>query len=765
MHRVVIVAPSASSELPPAADASDSADAIGWLGAAFAQRGFRVTVVDERNVGDDIARATQGATPDDVLVLHLSGRLAPDGTLRAGGGRSMNVRDVGSALALLSCRICVISELRHEDSEADALAAAGHVGSVVSAMGARERGFTMVSVVRPASSRVAALAFTRLLLHACEPEDATLWSAYEHVTSLPAGLAAAQSFTLVRGPIDFSLSPAPDEEPPPAPPPAAPPPAAPPPAAPPPAPVASPDLETLITAATDARDWRRVVELRRSRLPGLPSSQHRARELVTIARILQAEMGDANAAIGALEEARALAPTRVGVLQALRRGYEKLGRWASAIEVVTALAGLEQSGAVRAELRVALATMVQEHLQDEDRAISLLEAALKDDPSNAAALAALQRLRPPREIPAAAESAEIIEEESTRQLPTFRDSVPPSEKVPAIQGDPMAPLTHSLAFEDRMRAGHSDAAYLSAMALEDLGAARPEHLALIERLRKNDPIRPRAPLDATAWPRLRAPGSDDVLEALFGGISRASSAARVEQLIARDRLVVLDPATRMDESSTAPVWRTFQWAAQVLAVPCPDIYVVDEVPGEIAAVRAAAPSTAVGPTVVGGRSAKELAFLAGRHLTYYRPEHQVLVYFPTHDELERLLLASVELALPGSTGATSSRAVTALRARLERLVTPEDRAVVTDAAQRLVGRRGQASLAGWARSVELTAGRVGLFLCGDLATATTTVDMELRGIAGLTGEDRRRDLVGFGSSEAHASLRQEFVQTEPGGQP
>ncbi len=221
--------------------------------------------------------------------------------------------------------------------------------------------------------------------------------------------------------------------------------------------------------------------------------------------------------------------------------------------------------------------------------------------------------------------------------------------------------------------------------------------------------------------------------------------------------VPLDPATRIDETRTASVWRTFRWAAQVLGVPCPDIYLVEEVPGDIAAVRAEEPSTTVSPAVVGARSAKELAFLAGRHLTYYRPEYEVLIYFPTHDELERLLLASVELVLPGATGAIESRAVAALKARLERHVAPEERLAIAAAAQRLIARGGQASLARWARSVELSAGRAGLFLCGDLATATAAVDLELRGIAGLTGEDRRKDMIGFTSSEGFASLRGDFV--------
>jgi tetratricopeptide (TPR) repeat protein len=734
MKRVVIVAPSTSSDLPLTADTSASSDAIAWLGAALAQRGFRVTVIDEADVGGEIARAAEGMTATDALLVHLSGKLAEKGVLRTGGGRSLALGDVATALAALTCSVCIIAELLDEEEGSDALSAAEHVASVVSALDARERGYTMVSAIRPAKSTTPALAFSRLLLAAAEEDgaDPALSAAYERVTSRPEGSAAAQSFTLVRGETDVALATSTDEAP-------------------------EADVEALVAAATDARDWARVVELRRGRLASLPSEQAKARELVAVARVLQVELGQAEEAIAALEEARALAPTRVGVLQALRRGYEKLGRWASAIEVVSALAGLEQSSAARAALRVALATMVIEHLQDQERAVTLYSAALKDDPSNAIALEALQRLRPPSPAGEEGKAQEIVEEQSTRELPTFRDSVPPSERMPFAEGDPLDPSTHAKAFEARKQAGEIDAAFLSALALEELGAAHPEHVALIVKRRTTRGVRPRAPFDEAAWARLRASGADEVLETLFAAVSRASAAARVEQLIARDRLVALDPATRIEASSTASVWRTFQWASNVLAVPCPDIYVVDEVPGDIAAVRAETPSTAVGPTVATGRSAKELAFLAGRHLTYYRPAHQVLVYFPTHDELERLLLASVELVLPGATGATDSRAVSALKARLERLVTADEKAVIADASRRLVARGGQASLARWARSVELAAGRAGLFLCGDLAIATATVDLELRGIAGLTGEDRRNDLIAFTTSEPFATLRRDLL--------
>jgi len=255
---------------------------------------------------------------------------------------------------------------------------------------------------------------------------------------------------------------------------------------------------------------------------------------------------------------------------------------------------------------------------------------------------------------------------------------------------------------------------------------------------------------------------DEVLRALFAAVSRAAGIARVEQLAARQRLVALDPATRLDDASTASVVRSFQWAARVLGVPCPDLYVVDEVPGEIAAVRAPEPTTAVGPSIVSGRSAKDLAFLAGRHLTYYVPEHQVVVNFPTREELTRLLLASVQLTKPVMQSVTSDgRAAAALAQRIERHITGGELAALREAVARLEARGGKFSLGAWTRNVELTGARAGLLLCGDLATATGIVSTEQRDIAGLSLDAKRRDLVAFCVSAEHMALRGRFAASAP----
>jgi hypothetical protein len=715
---------------PRSSDAGEWSDAVAWLGLALSRAGFRVTVIDGgEDPGAQLARALEALTADDSVLVHVAGRLARRGVMRVAEGRWLPLRNLGEALgAKVAADVSIIAELLHEDDAEDALVAADHVASIVSALGARERGYGMLAAVRPSSAAVEGLAFTRLFFDAAATTGggAPMSTVYENVRAMPESAAVAQSFTLVRGRVDLELA-----EP-----------------APPPA-----DLDAQIAAATEAGDFARVVQLRRERFASQSSPGQRVKELVSIARALAQGLGDADGAVGALEEARAIEPRRTATLQALRRGYEVVGRWASAIEVTGALAAITQEPVDRAALRYAQACMTLEHLQDDDGAAGLLEQVLEDDPTHAEAVAMLTRLRssltPPEPIPVPRHDSVVTQ-------------APPPAVGEGGTGDELDPAVYAASFDDNQRAGRTDAAFLDALALEELGAAEVEHQVLIEQFRTVTPVRARGMLDASGWELLRPAGMDEVLTALFGAVARAGVTARVEQLEARGRLVPLDPTARLDEASTASVVRGFQWAARVLGVGCPELYVVPEVPGEIAAVRAPTASTAVGPSVVSGRSAKDLAFLAGRHLTYYRPEHQVLVYFPTREELTRLLLAAVQLTKPEAepTG-DGARAIAALASRLDRAIDDAQRDALRRAVWELEVRGGKFSLGAWTRNVELMAARAGLLLSGDLATATAIVSNETRAIAGLSLDAKRRDLIAFCASSEHAELRARFAIAAP----
>ncbi len=770
MRLALIIAPSD----PRTGDGALRREALAWLRGRLAPYGFHVVIVGAGpDPQADIAKALARVNPGDTVLVHASGRLAGRDYIAFGEDVHVALGSLTEGLAERApAYVSFVLELTHEEPPNDALIAAEILAEAVQSLRAKAYGYPVLAAVRPLSMGLDRVAFTRLALPAASehagppPTEALVASMYDSASATTESYQVAQCFTFSRGG----------------------------PSLPPPAamaeyvqalpataslgefaePVADdavesvwpgrgplqsetgPSIHSLIAEATEIGDWPRALELRRHRLHELPSPRQKSRELVAIARILQVELGDAEGAIEALEMARTLTPKPENVLQALRRGYERLGRWPQAIEVTGALAELMPSPADRAKLHVVCARIAMERLQDRTRAIAYFDAATVDDPSNLEARAALAELRPPK-----VHTAQDHENAAARLFAENADDAALVELETAAALEPTRVSVYEKAFASHRRVGRTDAALLAAFALEELEATDVDHQVLIDQFRSVGPVRVRTSLDDATWKSLLAPGSDPVLTALFAAVENAAIAARVEELREQRKLVALDPADRLDEASTASIVRSFQWAARVLSIPCPHLYLRDDTVGGIAAIHAREPSTALGPAVLSGPSAKELAFLAGRHLTFYRPGHQVLLYYPLREDLTTLLLAAAQVAMPKAAAPSNDPAVIALRARLSRHIESDERAALQKAVRDLDKRGGQAALGAWMCSIELTAGRAGLLLSGDLAAATSVLRSESRDVANVPADMRRGDLIAFCASRTHAAMRQQFVMTAP----
>jgi tetratricopeptide (TPR) repeat protein len=568
-------------------------------------------------------------------------------------------------------------------------------------------------------------------------------------------------------------------------------------------------LDGRISAATAAGDHRLAVTLCRERLALLPTVDARVDELFEIGRTLVAKLRDLPEAVVTLEEARGLDASRPDVLEALRRAYARLERWTETLEVTLSLIKKTEDAHERAGLRVAAALLARQALSDDDYALELLALALEDDPCDESALDETVRIRRGRgelrdlerslaalagklvtlghaarawdvcqrlasvrrddlgdtagavEALAIAKRLPLTELDSRavlgEQLIAIGDDEGAIAEFEAIvQAAPLHLRAHSRLFAIHHRAGNHDRAYLMALVLEELGDADPTAREILEAQRSEWGLRARTTLDDRAWERLRAPGADDVIEGVFRATVRAAIAAQLED---RSRFV-LDPSRRQPETSTASIIRCFHWAARALGTPCPALYLLDEVKGGIAAVSAPEPSTALGPQVTHGLSSRTLAFLAGRHLTYFRPEHQVLVHFPTAEAAAGLFFAAVEIVAPGTfVPPNLALRVASAKQRLARHLRADELSALSLAVGRLEAREAKVDLLRWIRSIELTAGRAGLLLAGDLQTAIAQVRSEPRGLSGLDVEERRIDLLSFCASPALAELRATYADT------
>ena len=567
-------------------------------------------------------------------------------------------------------------------------------------------------------------------------------------------------------------------------------------------------IDSLIKLAADAKEWARVALFRKRRAEALDDEDDQAAELCRLADVLELECGDLQKAVDTLEAANASHPGDIGILTRLERLLGTLRQWPKLITVLDELCRSSTHWAERGAYRFAQADVVLGRLREEPRGLAFLELALDEDPQNDRALSALIAVRTRREE--WAELAAVYERlidrfagafdrerawEVCRKLGVLRrdrlldgpgaieamrgvvelraDDVETRAALAelyAAKGDrtiavseletvalhaPLRAQTYRRLYDLHARAQRPDRAWLVATCLEELGAADVSHELVIEQFRPDGPIRPTTALDAGWWDEcLCARGADSIVCDVLLAVSDAAIGLRLEELAAKKQLPTLDPSTKQDRASTASVVRTFAWAARALGIMLPDLYLLDDVPSGIAAIPATAPGTALGPQVRAGMTVQQLAFLAGRHLTYYRPAHYALVFFPTLAELSALVLAAVRLVIPGISVPPPPDGESRVTVDLGSRLTADKKAALEDAVARLDERGGKLDLLAWIRHVELTAARAGLMLAGDLRVPMRILADETRAIGELSTETKRGDLLAFCASDAYGKLRE-----------
>ena len=260
------------------------------------------------------------------------------------------------------------------------------------------------------------------------------------------------------------------------------------------------------------------------------------------------------------------------------------------------------------------------------------------------------------------------------------------------------------------RAGDVDRQWLMAQVLVHLGAADDAESRTFAQHRVEGLIRPSSSLSGEGWKLLFHPDEELLTGQIFSVITPAVLLGRISTLRREKALPRLDPARKQDPKvSTIQAVRCFSWAGSILGLGSPPLYADPEYAGTVDMVPGVPPATRLGRASLSGRSPLELAFLAGRHLSYFRQEHFIRLLVSSIPDLEDLFLAALSIA---NAGIPLSHEVKRRVGPVARAIEPVLEPVAVDMLRgqflRFVEEGGRTNLQRWATSADRTAARAGL---------------------------------------------------------
>jgi hypothetical protein len=307
--------------------------------------------------------------------------------------------------------------------------------------------------------------------------------------------------------------------------------------------------------------------------------------------------------------------------------------------------------------------------------------------------------------------------------------------------------------------GDADRQWLTSQALVYLDAADPDERATYGRGRLQGLIKPTSSVSPDGWRLLFHPDEEVLTGQIFGVIVTAVLLGRVSTLRRDKALPKLDPEKKQDPAtSTLQAVRCFSWAGAVLGIAPPTLYADPEGDSPVEMVPGLPPSTRLGHPALSGRSPFELAFIAGRHLSWYRAEHFIRLLVPSIPDLENLFLAALSIAnsdIP--MGADVKRRVAPLARAIEPVLEPAAIDRLRGHFLRFIEEGGRTNLQRWATAAERTSARAGMLLANDLGAAQAVLEIE----EPATTQDKMDDLIVFATSDRYAKLRRQMGLSVP----
>ncbi|HEY1817062.1 MAG TPA: tetratricopeptide repeat protein [Kofleriaceae bacterium] len=294
-------------------------------------------------------------------------------------------------------------------------------------------------------------------------------------------------------------------------------------------------------------------------------------------------------------------------------------------------------------------------------------------------------------------------------------------------------------------------------ALRFLKKADPEQQQFCEQYKPRGLVKAKHVMSPETWVKLAHPDENRYISAIFGACWQGVAAMHA---FPHKDFGVKREDRRQLQGDQLMFSKLFLYLAQVLNVPLPDVYLLDDnKSSDIQLANAIekselCPSFVVRPHALQGKTEREVAFLLTRRLTFMRPEYFLRMLLTTNTELKVALLSAVVMLQPSfPVPPNMVAAIQAYLPKMKKRMPPHALEQLDIVMQRFIKATPEINLAKWGHAIDAASHRAGLVVCGDLDVAARAVAAEPVVVDGPTVKDKVKELVLFSISEEYFAAR------------
>jgi len=496
-------------------------------------------------------------------------------------------------------------------------------------------------------------------------------------------------------------------------------------------------LTKLMQLYSEDKDWARLVDVVLRLADFVEDPKQRAKYMHTAAIVSSRQLGEVDQALAfyeralefdpglvkALDEAIELRKTKGDHLGVERLLNARLERAKTATDRATIVKTLDELGA-----------LYQRSLGEPEMAIDALEAAQAFDPEDRA-------------------RGERLAELYASDVKQYLDKAVRAQ-TQMLRKNPYRVESYKLLRRLFTESKKADPAWCLCQALSVMNLAEPDEERFYRRHRVESAAPAQAALTEEDWSTLAHPDLDPLVTKIFAMVQPTIIRARTPTL----QSLGYDAQYAIDTSMHPyPVSQTLYYSQGVLGLPAPLVFQNPNDTGGLGFLHSHTPAIVLGRAAFEAQvTPQAMAFVAGRHLTYFRPGYYVRHLVPTGTGLKAWLFAAIKMSVPQFPVAPDLQGqVNDAMAAMQSDFQGMQREKLASLVSKLLQTGGALDLKKWVSAIDLTADRAGFMLAHDLAVSTEVMRATEDG-ASVPVKERMKEIVLFSVSEEYFAVREKL---------